>query len=164
MHTLQRKLYLLQNDLIQTCSSSFGSTVHCHLSLDSLIPWPYVCVSHHVSERVHPLNGTQHTIHRLQSVQERREGNNAVWNTILQNQELSMRNIQVPQLEISDRDVLPIEIFSNIVSHVHVCQQCIVRGWGQGQGLDQRTKKDQKKIKDTTKPLMANLDITQHST
>ena len=43
--------------------------------------------------------------------------------------------------------------------HVQVCQQCNVRGWGQGQGLDQRTKKDQKKIKGTTKPLLAILDI-----
>jgi len=29
-----------------------------------------------------------------------------------------------------------------------------------GQGLDYRTKKDQKEIKGTTNPLMANLDIT----
>ena len=34
--------------------------------------------------------------------------------------------------------------------------------WGYGQGLDQKTKKDQNKIKGITKPLMANLDITQY--
>ena len=39
-------------------------------------------------------------------------------------------------------------------SHVQVC---IVRGLG----WDQRTKKDQKEIKGTTKPLMAILHITQ---
>ena len=67
-------------DKMIQCSSSFGSTVCCHLPLDSLIPWPYVRVSHHVSERVQPLNGTQHTIHSLQG---RRERNNTVWDTIL---------------------------------------------------------------------------------
>ena len=34
----------------------------------------------------------------------------------------------------------------DVLATVHVCQQCIVRGWG----LDQRTNKDQKKIKGTT--------------
>ena len=43
-------------------------------------------------------------------------------------------------------------LMSALNSHVHVR---VVRGWGQGQGLNQRTKKDQKKIKGTTKPLMA---------
>ena len=60
------------NKMIQY-SSSFSSTVCCHLPLDSLIPWPYVRVGHHISERIQPLNGTQHTINRLQG---RRERNN----------------------------------------------------------------------------------------
>ena len=42
-------------------------------------------------------------------------------------------------------------------SRVHVCQQCIVRGLGLGLTFGV---KNQKKIKGTTKPLMANLDIT----
>ena len=43
-------------------------------------------------------------------------------------------------------------------SHVHVCQQYIVRGWVRVR-VCISNKKDEKKIKGTTKPLMANLDI-----
>ena len=43
----------------------------------------------------------------------------------------------------------------DLPSHVHVC---IVRGWNLGLGFGLENK-DQKMIKGTTKPLMANLDI-----
>ena len=45
-------------------------------------------------------------------------------------------------------------------SHVHTCQQCIVRGLGFGLGFGLENKERSKKIKGTAKPLMVNLDIT----
>ena len=48
------------------------------------------------------------------------------------------------------------------IIHVQDCQQCIVRGVGLGLGFGLGNK-DQKKIKGTTKPLMAILDISPNN-